>query len=80
MLSLEHVAVRYSGRPVLRDVTFSIGPGEIVAYLGANGAGKTTMMKVVTGLAAPTWVLEDRPEATAARIAHVVSGATAGAP
>jgi ABC-2 type transport system ATP-binding protein len=53
MLTLDHVAVRYSGRPVLRDVSFSIGPGEIVAYLGANGAGKTTTMKVVTGLAAP---------------------------
>jgi ABC-2 type transport system ATP-binding protein len=50
MLALEHVAVRYSRRPVLRDVSFSIGPGEIVAYLGANGAGKTTTMKVVTGL------------------------------
>lgn len=53
MLTLEHVAVRYSGRPVLRDVSFSIGPGEIVAYLGANGAGKTTTMKVVTGLREP---------------------------
>jgi ABC-2 type transport system ATP-binding protein len=53
MLSLDHVAVRYSGRPVLRDVSFSIGPGEIVAYLGANGAGKTTTMRVVTGLATP---------------------------
>jgi ABC-2 type transport system ATP-binding protein len=53
MLALEHVAVRYSGRPVLRDVSFSIGPGEIVAYLGANGAGKTTTMKVLTGLTAP---------------------------
>jgi ABC-2 type transport system ATP-binding protein len=53
MLALEHVAVRYSRRPVLRDVSFSIGPGEIVAYLGANGAGKTTTMKVVTGLREP---------------------------
>jgi ABC-2 type transport system ATP-binding protein len=53
MLALEHVAVRYSGRPVLRDVSFSIGRGEIVAYLGANGAGKTTTMKVVTGLREP---------------------------
>jgi len=53
MLSLDHVAVRYSGRPVLRDVSFSIGRGEIVAYLGANGAGKTTTMKVVAGLAEP---------------------------
>jgi ABC-2 type transport system ATP-binding protein len=55
MLTLEHVAVRYSGRPVLRDVTFSLGPGEIAAYLGANGAGKTTTMKVVTGLVAPDY-------------------------
>lgn len=55
MLTLDHVAVRYSGRPVLRDVSFSIGPGEIVAYLGANGAGKTTTMKVVTGLAEPAY-------------------------
>ncbi len=55
MLTLEHVAVRYSGRPVLRDVSFSIAPGEIVAYVGANGAGKTTTMKVVTGLATPDY-------------------------
>jgi len=53
MLALEHVAVRYSGRPVLRDVNFTLRPGEIVAYLGANGAGKTTTMKVLTGLAPP---------------------------
>jgi ABC-2 type transport system ATP-binding protein len=55
MLTLEHVAVTYSGRPVLRDVSFSIGAGEIVAYLGANGAGKTTTMKVVTGLREPDY-------------------------
>jgi ABC-2 type transport system ATP-binding protein len=55
MLALEHVAVRYSRRPVLRDVSFTVGPGEIVAYLGANGAGKTTTMKVVTGLREPDY-------------------------
>jgi ABC-2 type transport system ATP-binding protein len=55
MLALEHVAVRYSRRPVLRDVSFSVAPGEIVAYLGANGAGKTTTMKVVTGLREPDY-------------------------
>ena len=53
MLALEHVHVRYSGRAVLRDVSFAIGAGEIVAYLGANGAGKTTTIKVVTGLREP---------------------------
>jgi ABC-2 type transport system ATP-binding protein len=55
MLVLENVAVRYSGRPVLRDVSFALRPGEIVAYLGANGAGKTTTMKVVTGLVSPAF-------------------------
>jgi ABC-2 type transport system ATP-binding protein len=55
MLALEHVAVRYSGRPVLRDLSFSIGSGEVVAYLGANGSGKTTTMKVVSGLREPDY-------------------------
>jgi ABC-2 type transport system ATP-binding protein len=53
MLALEHVRVKYSGRPVLRDVSFCLRPGEIVAYLGANGSGKTTTAKVVTGLLTP---------------------------
>jgi ABC-2 type transport system ATP-binding protein len=52
-LTLEHVRVKYSGRPVLRDVSFSLEPGEIVAYLGANGSGKTTTVKVMTGLLEP---------------------------
>ncbi len=54
MLSLEGVAVHFSGRRVLREVSFSLGRGEIVAYLGANGSGKTTTVKVLTGLVAPS--------------------------
>ena len=53
MLIVEHLGVKYSGLPVLRDVSFSIGRGETVAYLGANGAGKTTTVKVLTGLLEP---------------------------
>jgi ABC-2 type transport system ATP-binding protein len=53
MLDLEGVSVQYSGRRVLRDVSFSLRPGEIVAYLGANGSGKTTTVKVLTGLLSP---------------------------
>ena len=53
MLSVEHLSVKYSGRPVLRDVSFSVAPGEIVAYLGANGSGKTTTVRVLTGLLTP---------------------------
>ena len=53
MLRVEHLSVKYSGRPVLRDVSFSVAPGEIVAYLGANGSGKTTTVRVLTGLLTP---------------------------
>lgn len=53
MLSVEHLSVKYSGRPVLRDVSFSLAPGEVVAYLGANGSGKTTTVRVLTGLLTP---------------------------
>ena len=52
-LSVEHLGVKYSGRPVLRDVSFSLAPGEVVAYLGANGSGKTTTVRVLTGLLTP---------------------------
>ncbi|WP_017593179.1 ABC transporter ATP-binding protein [Nocardiopsis potens] len=38
----------------VRDVTFTIAPGETVAYLGPNGAGKSTTMKMLTGILAPT--------------------------
>jgi ABC-2 type transport system ATP-binding protein len=55
MLSLEGVAVSYSGRRVLHDVAFSLRRGEIVGYLGTNGSGKTTTVKVLTGLLPPTW-------------------------
>jgi ABC-2 type transport system ATP-binding protein len=53
LLSVEHLCVKYSGRPVLRDVGFAVSPGEIVAYLGANGSGKTTTVRVLTGLLQP---------------------------
>ncbi len=38
----------------VRDITFRVGPGEIVGFLGPNGAGKTTTLKMLTGLLYPT--------------------------
>ena len=48
------VRPRYRQVHAVRDVTFSIDPGEIVAFLGPNGAGKTTTLKMLAGLLYPT--------------------------
>lgn len=39
---------------VLRDISFSVGPGEAVAIAGQNGAGKSTLLKLITGTTRPT--------------------------
>jgi len=42
------------GRDVIRDVSFSIAPGEALGVIGASGAGKTTLLHLVLGLLEPT--------------------------
>jgi zinc/manganese transport system ATP-binding protein len=54
VLSVDGLSVRLSGRDILRDVRFSIGPGQLVGLIGSNGAGKTTLLKVILGLISPT--------------------------
>jgi len=43
----------YNGQPVLRDVTLSVTPGELVCMIGPNGSGKTTLLKLMLGLLRP---------------------------
>lgn len=50
LLAVEHMSLTLRGRPVLRDVSLSIGNGELVGLLGPNGAGKTSLMRSALGL------------------------------
>ncbi len=49
-LILSQLTKTYAGTPALRDVALQVAPGERVALLGHNGAGKSTMMKIILGL------------------------------
>jgi branched-chain amino acid transport system ATP-binding protein len=53
MLELRHVYTRYGSVECLKGVNFHVEEGEIVALLGANGAGKTTVLKTISGLVRP---------------------------
>lgn len=53
LISLEAVGKNYSGAWVLKDATFSVARGEIVALAGENGAGKSTLKNILCGLVAP---------------------------
>lgn len=51
MITFNHVSFSYEAQtPVLQDVSFHIAPGESVGLIGANGAGKSTIMKLLLGL------------------------------
>jgi ABC-2 type transport system ATP-binding protein len=52
MLELRHVHKRYSSIPAVHDVSFTARAGEVTGYLGANGSGKSTTMKMIVGLIA----------------------------
>ena len=46
---VDHISKRYGTQQVLDQVSFSIGKGEMVGFLGTNGAGKSSTMKIITG-------------------------------
>ena len=50
MLELSHLSASYGAVPALSDVTISVGEGEAVGLLGANGAGKSTTLRTISGL------------------------------
>lgn len=55
MIEFENVSASYDGElPILRDVGFRIPDGDFVAFVGTNGAGKSTTMRLVNGLLKPS--------------------------
>lgn len=54
MVSIEHLSIEFSSRPILDDITFLINSRDRIALVGKNGAGKTTLLRLLAGVEAPT--------------------------
>ena len=54
MIKTEHLSKRYKSLTAVDDVSFQVGPGEVLGFLGPNGAGKTTTMRMLAGFVDPT--------------------------
>src|SRR4030066_1603204 len=53
LLTIEQINVYYDNLRALQDVSFVVGKGEIVSLIGANGAGKSTILKAISGILTP---------------------------
>ena len=54
MLCLENITVQYGKVVAVKDVTIEVAEGEIIALIGANGAGKSTTLRAISGLVRPS--------------------------
>jgi iron complex transport system ATP-binding protein len=87
LLSIDGVKFQYNGLPVLGDITFEVQKGEVIAILGPNGVGKTTLLRCINGILKPSSgvvmvedenILKMDAMAVARRIGHVAQRQTAG--
>lgn len=79
IIAVENLTVAYGETVVLEDVSFRVQPREILTILGASGCGKTTLLKAIIGLVAPSqgriWVVDreitgDNPEEALSEVRH----------
>lgn len=54
MIAINNLSVEFSARPLFTDVSFVINPTDKIALVGKNGAGKSTMLKILAGIQSPT--------------------------
>ncbi len=75
MLKVSEIEVRYSGVPVIHNVSLEVNQGELVSVVGANGSGKSTLLKTIVGLLPPLGgklsVFGKRPGSSPRRIAYL---------
>jgi len=83
MIRTEHLTKRYGPLIAAEDVSFQVGPGEVLGFLGPNGAGKTTTMRMIAGFVTPTsgsasicgHDVESEPLAAKAALGYLPEGA-----
>jgi ABC-2 type transport system ATP-binding protein len=83
MIEINNLTKQYGGLTAVDDISFSVGPGEVLGFLGPNGAGKSTTMKMITGFLAPTsgrirvcgHDVESEPQAAKAVMGYLPEGA-----
>lgn len=71
MINLEHIFKSFNKRPVLHDVTLSIGQKETIALLGSNGSGKSTLLRIICGLMTPSSGTVNKKHGKEIRISYV---------
>ena len=54
MISVEHLTIEFSARPILEDISFLVNRKDRIALVGKNGAGKTTLLRLIAGEYEPT--------------------------
>lgn len=62
MVSIENLSVEFSAKPLFSDISYVINKSDKIALVGKNGAGKSTMLKIIAGLQLPTSGRVNKPK------------------